>query len=424
MNFATRFLKHSSPCLCKIVAPCTEQPLKHAAALYCTTPSKPLTWLSEEETMMRDTVRKYATEKVQPLVKQMDAEAKMDPSIFKDLFAQGLMGIEVDEKYGGSHSSFFSTVLAIEELAKVDAVVSLVCDLQNTLITSLMQNFGTEEQKEKYLPRLCTDMIGSFCLTEAESGSDAFALKTRAVKDGSSYIINGTKLWITQAHEAGLFYVMANVAPEKGYKGITCFIVDKGTPGLSVGPKEDKLGIRASSTCPVHFDNVKVSDRNVIGEIGHGYKYSIGLLNEGRIGISAQMVGLAQGCFDKTLRYVMERKQFGKIIWDFQAMQHQMAQVSTQIEAARMLAYNAARMKECGQPFVKQAAMAKFTASEVASLTTSKCLEWMGGVGFTKAMPIEKYYRDVKIGTIYEGTSNIQLNTIAKCIAEEFSHTS
>lgn len=378
----------------------------------------PLTQLTEEEEMMRQTVAKFAQEEIKPLVSEMDRNSVMDKSIIQKLFDLGLFGVEIESEYGGTNSTFFVANLVIEELAKVDPSVSVMCDVQNTLINSLFRKFGTAEQKQEYLSQLATNMIGSFCLSEPESGSDAFALKTTAVKKGDYYLLNGSKMWITNAEHAGVFLVMANVNPEAGYKGITTFIVPRGSEGLSLGPKEDKLGIRASSTCPVHFDNVKVPAKNVLGEVGHGYKYAIEMLNEGRIGIGAQMLGLAQGCFDCTVPYTHERKQFGQKIWDFQAMQHQIAHVFTQIEAARLLVYNAARRKEAGLSFVREACMAKLYASEVASLTTSKCIEWMGGLGFSKQYPMEKYYRDCKVGAIYEGTSNIQLTTIAKNMTE------
>uniref|UniRef100_A0A8C7YSK4 Short/branched chain specific acyl-CoA dehydrogenase, mitochondrial n=1 Tax=Oryzias sinensis TaxID=183150 RepID=A0A8C7YSK4_9TELE len=363
---------------------------------------------------------KYAQERIAPFVSKMDENSAMDEEVIKSLFEQGLMGIEIDPEYGGTGSSFFASILVIEELAKVDPSVSVLCDIQNTLINVLFTKLGTPAQKEKYLSHLSTDMIGSFCLSEAESGSDAFALKTRAEKHKDFYVINGSKMWISNAEHAGVFLVMANVNPSAGYRGITCFIVDRETEGLEIGRKENKLGLRASSTCPVNFDNVKVPESNILGEIGHGYKYAIGMLNEGRIGIAAQMVGLAQGCFDHTVPYTRQRVQFGKRIFDFQGMQHQIAHVATQIEAARLLTYNAARLKEAGRPFIKEACMAKYFSAEVATLTTSKCIEWMGGVGFTKDYPIEKYYRDCKIGTIYEGTTNIQLSTMAKFIDKEF----
>lgn len=384
--------------------------------------TRPVDLLSEEELMMKESVAKLASEVIKPLVRKMDEESHCDPSVLKALFENGLMGIEIDSEYGGTNSTFFAANLVIEELAKVDPAISVMVDVQNTLINTLIKRLGTPAQKEKYLTRLATDMVGSFCLSEADSGSDAFAMRAAAVKQKDYFILNGTKIWITNAEHAGVFLVMANANPTAGYKGITTFIVDRDTEGLSIGKKEDKLGIRASSTCPVHLDNVKVPADNILGEFGLGYKYAIEMLNEGRIGIASQMLGLAEGCFNATVPYTLERKQFGKRIFDFQGMRHQIAHVATQIEACRSLVYNAARKKEAGQPFLKEAAMAKLYASELATLTTSKCIEWMGGVGFTKDYPIEKFYRDCKVGTIYEGTSNIQLNTIAKCLeAEGFS---
>uniref|UniRef100_UPI00398F2C0E short/branched chain specific acyl-CoA dehydrogenase, mitochondrial n=1 Tax=Pristiophorus japonicus TaxID=55135 RepID=UPI00398F2C0E len=380
----------------------------------------PLQTFTEEEIMMKETVAKFAQERIAPLVRKMDEQSHMDESVIAGLFEQGLMGIEIEEQYGGPESTFFSSILVIEELAKVDPSVAVLCDIQNTLINTLLRKCGTEEQKRKYLPRLAKDMVGSFCLSEVDSGSDAFSLKTCAVKHKDYYIINGSKMWISNADFAGIFLVMANANPSAGYRGITCFIVDKDTEGLQVGKKEDKLGIRASSTCSVNFDNVTVPESNILGQLGHGYKYAIGMLNEGRIGIAAQMLGLAQGCFDNTIPYLKQRVQFGKRIYDFQGMQHQISQIATQLEAARLLTYNAARLKEAGRPFIKEACMAKYYTSEVAALTSAKCIEWMGGVGFTKDYPIEKYYRDCKIGSIYEGTSNIQLNTIAKLIDQGF----
>uniref|UniRef100_A0A674MRS9 Short/branched chain specific acyl-CoA dehydrogenase, mitochondrial n=1 Tax=Takifugu rubripes TaxID=31033 RepID=A0A674MRS9_TAKRU len=382
----------------------------------------PLQTYSDEERMMRDSVRKYAQERIAPFVSKMDEESYMDTDVIKSLFEQGLMGIEIDPEYGGTGTTFFSSILVIEELAKVDPSVAVLCDIQNTLINTLFAKLGTPAQKEQYLSRLSTDMvsIGSFCLSEAEAGSDAFSLKTRAEKHKDYYVINGSKMWISNAEHAGVFLVMANVDPSAGYKGITCFIVDRDTEGLEICKKENKLGLRASSTCPLNFDNVMVPEKNILGQVGHGYKYAIGMLNEGRIGIAAQMLGLAQGCFDNTVPYTRQRIQFGKRIFDFQGMQHQIAHVATQIEAARLLTYNSARLKEAGRPFIKEACMAKYFAAEVATLTTSKCIEWMGGVGFTKDYPIEKYYRDCKIGTIYEGTSNVQLSTMAKIIDKEF----
>ncbi|XP_068610686.1 short/branched chain specific acyl-CoA dehydrogenase, mitochondrial [Brachionichthys hirsutus] len=380
----------------------------------------PLQTFSEEESMMRETVQKYARERIAPFVSKMDESSTMDEDVIKSLFEQGLMGIEIDPEYGGTGASFFSSILVIEELAKVDPSVAVLCDIQNTLINTLVANLGTPAQKERYLGRLATDTIGSFCLSEAESGSDAFSLKTRADKQKDYYVINGSKMWISNAEQAGVFLVMANVDPSAGYRGITCFILDRDTEGLQICKKENKLGLRASSTCPLNFDNVKVPEKNVLGQVGHGYKYAIGMLNEGRIGIAAQMLGLAQGCFDNAVPYTRQRMQFGKRVFDFQGMQHQIAHVATQIEAARLLTYNAARLQQAGRPFIKEACMAKYFSSEVATLTTSKCIEWMGGVGFTKDYPIEKYYRDCKIGTIYEGTTNVQLSTMAKYIDKEY----
>ncbi|XP_074640360.1 short/branched chain specific acyl-CoA dehydrogenase, mitochondrial-like [Tubulanus polymorphus] len=380
----------------------------------------PVTHLSDDEKMMQETVRKMAKEKIEPLVAKMDADSHMDKSVIQAAFDNGLMSIEVPAEYNGTHSTFMAANLVIEELAKVDASVSVFVDVQNTLVNTVFLKYANEEQKKKYLPLLATKMVGSFCLSEPASGSDAFALKTTATKDGDHYIINGSKMWITNAEHAGVYLVMANAKPEAGYKGITCFIVDREMEGFSLGKKEDKLGIRASSTCPVHLDNVRVPESNILGDFGKGYKIAIETLNEGRIGIASQMLGLAEGCLERTIPYTLERRQFGKKIFDFQSMQHQISHVSSQIEAVKVLTYNAARMKEAGEPVLKHAAMAKYLASEVAALTTSKCVEWMGGVGFSKEYPIEKYYRDCKIGAIYEGTSNIQLSTIAKCIEKEY----
>ncbi|XP_032738030.1 short/branched chain specific acyl-CoA dehydrogenase, mitochondrial [Lontra canadensis] len=380
----------------------------------------PLQMFTDEEMMIKDAVKKFAQEQVAPLVSTMDENSKMDISIIQGLFQQGLMGIEIETKYGGTEASFFSSILAIEELAKVDASVALVCDIQNTVINNLIRKYGTEEQKATYLTKLATEQVGSICLSEAGAGSDLFALKTRADKKGNYYVINGSKMWISNSEYAGIFLVMANVNPDLGYKGITCFLVDRDTEGLHIGKAENKMGIRASSTCPLTFENVKVPEANILGQIGQGYKYAIGSLNEGRIGVAAQMLGLAQGCFDYTIPYMKERMQFGKRIFDFQGLQHQVAHVATQLEAARLLTYNTARLLEAGKPFIKEASMAKYYASEVAGLTTSKCIEWMGGVGYTKDYPVEKYFRDAKVGTIYEGASNIQLNTIAKHIGAEY----
>jgi short/branched chain acyl-CoA dehydrogenase len=329
------------------------------------------------------------------------------------------MGIEVGTEFGGSGSSFFSAILAIEELAKVDAAVSVMCDVQNTLVIDFLHCFASQRLKEKYFPLLATNTVGSYCLSESHCGSDAFALTSRADKAGDHWVLNGQKAWISNAEHAGLYIVMANADFSKGYKGITAFVVERDTTGLTLGKKEDKLGIRASSTCTVFLEDVKVPEENVIGEVGKGYKYAIESLNIGRIGIGAQMLGLAKGCLESVLPYIHDRQAFGQPVADFQAMQHQRARLAIEIEAASLLVYNAARLKERGLPFIKEAAMAKYYASEVASRVSSRCVEMMGGVGFTKDFPVEKYYRDSKIGQIYEGTSFIQLNTIAKCMDEE-----
>lgn len=334
------------------------------------------------------------------------------------------MGIEVETKYNGTGSTFFTSMLVIEELSKVDPSVGCMVEVHNTLSVLTIQKYGSEEQKEKWLPLLSNSMVGSFCISEPDAGSDAFALKTRATKiDSENYVLNGTKFWISNADVAGCFIIFANVDPSKGYKGITAFIVDGKSPGLTVSKGEDKLGIRASSSCPVILEDVKVHESNIIGKVGEGYKYAIEILNEGRIGIGAQMVGTAQGCYDHAFKYCMQRKQFGRPIFDFQGMQHQLAVIASQIESARLLVYNAARLREAGLPFIKEASMAKYISAEVATTTTSKCVEWLGGVGFTKDFPVEKFYRDCKIGAIYEGTNNIQLNTIAKLLHKEYSST-
>jgi len=381
----------------------------------------PLYFLTNEERMMKETVARLAQEKISPLVKKMEQESKFDSSVVDALFENGIMGIDIETEYGGSGLSFFASVLAVEEIAKVEPSLSIFLHVHNSLVNTAISKFGTEEQKQKYLPLLTQSVVGSFCLTEPSSGTDAFSLKTVAKKDGSDYIINGSKMWISNSDIAGLFIVMANSNPSAGYKGITSFIVERDSPGLSVGKPEDKLGIKASGTCMIQFDNVRVPETNMLGEPGKGYKYAAALLNASRIGIGAQMIGVAQGAFDATIPYTLERQQFGKKIFSFQGMQHQIAQVATQIECARLLVYNAARLLEAGQPFVKEASMAKYHASEIALTATAKCIDWMGGVGFTKDFPQEKFYRDSKIGTIYEGTSNIQLDTIAKHIEKEYT---
>ncbi|XP_018328360.1 short/branched chain specific acyl-CoA dehydrogenase, mitochondrial [Agrilus planipennis] len=382
---------------------------------------RPLTELSEDELVMKETVKKLAVEQIGPYVRKMEKEGQIQQSVLDMLFQNGIMGIEISEKFGGSGCNFMTSILAVEEISKVDPSVAILVDIQNTLVNSVITKLGTEEQRNKYLPKLATNTASSFCLTEPTSGSDAFALKTIAKKDGSDYIINGTKMWISNSDIAGIFLVMANVNPAAGYKGITCFIVERDTPGLTIGKKESKLGLCASGTCVVNFDNVRVPEKSILGEVGKGYRIAAGFLNEGRVGIAAQMLGIAQGCFDATLPYTLERSQFGKSIFSFQSMQHQIAQVATQIECARLLTYNAARLVESGQPFLKQASMAKYFAAEVAQMTTIKCIDWMGGVGFSKDFIQEKFYRDCKIGSIYEGTTNMQLNTIAKQIEKEYS---
>ncbi|KAI9360388.1 acyl-CoA oxidase [Zopfochytrium polystomum] len=375
---------------------------------------------TEDEQMLRETVAKFADEVIKPKVHAMDEAELMDKSVIQGLFEQGLMGVEIPTDYNGAGANFTSAIIVVEELAKVDPSVSVCCDVQNTLVNTLFRQYGTPEQKEKYLTRLATDTVGSFCLSEAGSGSDAFALQTRAEKKGDYYVLNGSKMWITNSHEANIFLVFANVDPSKGYKGITCFIVDR-EMGVQIAKKEKKLGIRASSTCALTFDDVKVPASNVLGEIGKGYKYAIEILNEGRIGIAAQMLGLAQGAFDNALPYLFERKQFGSLIGDFQGLQHQYAQIATEIEATRLLTYNAARLKEAGKPFVMEAAMAKLYASQIAEKASAKAIEWVGGIGFTRDYPIEKFFRDSRIGAIYEGTSNIQLSTIAKLLKPRYA---
>ncbi|MGC6417344.1 MAG: acyl-CoA dehydrogenase [Bradymonadia bacterium] len=380
-----------------------------------------LTTLTEDEMMFQEAVYSFARDRVGPLVSKMDEEAQIEESLIPELFEMGLMGVEVPESLGGAGSSFFNAIVAVEALARVDPSVSVFVDVQNTLVNNALLNFGSPAQHEKYLPRMCSEWVGSYALSESSSGSDAFALQARARLDGDAYVLNGSKLWITNGAEASLFIVMANVAPEKGYKGITSFIVEKGTPGFTIGKKEDKLGIRASSTVELNFEECRVPLENVLGEVGRGYKIAIETLNEGRIGIGAQMIGLAQGALDNAMAYMLERQQFGRPIAEFQGLEFQYAQVATDLEAARLMVYNAARLKDAGQPFVKEAAMAKLFSSQVAERTASMCLEFMGGVGFTKEYPAEKFYRDAKIGKIYEGTSNMQLATIGKLLRQVYS---
>lgn len=380
---------------------------------------QPLTILTEDELAMRDSVAKLASEQIAALVTKMDQLHEIDNLVVKSLFENGLMGMEVAEEYGGSGCSFLMTMLAVEEIAKVDASVSVLVDIHNTLIARLINKIASPEQKQKYLPRLATDTVGSFCLTEPSSGSDAFSLKTTARKEGDGYVINGTKMWISNSDIAGIYLVMANANPDKGYKGISCFVVERDNPGLTVAKKESKLGIKASGTCVLHFDNCKVKEDALLGEIGKGYRYAIDYLNEGRIGIGAQMLGVAQGCLNATIPYTLQRAQFKKPIFSFQAVNHEIARMCTEIECSRLLVYNASRLVETNRPFVKEAAMAKYFASESAGRITSKCIDLMGGVGFTTDFPQEKYFRDAKIGTIYEGTSNMMLNTIARWIENE-----
>jgi alkylation response protein AidB-like acyl-CoA dehydrogenase len=380
---------------------------------------QPLTVLSEEERLFQSSVREFAEAEIKPYVREMDEKQKIRPEIIQKCFELGLMGIEPGEEYGGSGGSFFMACLAIEELARVDPSISVCIDVNNTLTINAFLNYGTEAQKKKYITRLATDTVGAYCLSEAGSGSDAFAMQTRAEDKGDHYLINGRKMWITNGNEAGLFIVFANADPGKGYRGITAFIVERDFPGFSVGKKEDKLGIRASSTCELLFDNCHVPKENVLGEFGKGYKIAIETLNEGRIGIGAQMIGLAQGAYEAALAYTKERKQFGQSISEFQGVQFQIAEMATKIEAARLMVYNAARLKDAKLPFIKQAAMAKLFASEIAEEVSSLAVNLYGGYGYVKDYPVEKFFRDSKIGQIYEGTSNMQKVTIAKMLLAE-----
>jgi short-chain 2-methylacyl-CoA dehydrogenase len=381
-----------------------------------TAPPSPLTSLSEEERMFQDAVRRFARERIGPYVREMDAVAVFRQDLLREMFELGLMGIEIPEQYGGQGGSFFQAVLAVEGLAAVDPSAAVIVDVQNTITNNVIIRWGTDEQKRRYLPKLATQMVASFALSEAGSGSDAFALATRAVQRGDEYFITGRKLWITNAAEAGLFLLFANVNPDAGYRGITCFLVEREFPGFQVGKKEDKLGIRASSTCELILDDCRVPAGNVLGEVGKGYKIAIETLNEGRIAIGAQMTGLAQGALDHAIAYAKERRQFGKPIAEFQGVQFDLAQMATEVEASRLLVYNAARLHDAGRPYLTEAAMAKYFASQVAEDTASRAVEIFGGVGFTKDYPVEKLYRDAKIGRIYEGTTNIQKLTIAKQI--------
>jgi alkylation response protein AidB-like acyl-CoA dehydrogenase len=380
---------------------------------------QPLTVLSEEERLFQSSVREFAEAEIKPYVREMDEKQKIRPEIIQKCFELGLMGIEPGEEYGGSGGSFFMACLAIEELARVDPSISVCVDVNNTLTINAFLNYGTEAQKKKYITRLATDTVGAYCLSEAGSGSDAFAMQTKAEDKGDHYLINGRKMWITNGNEAGLFIVFANADPGKGYKGVTAFIVERDFSGFSVGKKEDKLGIRASSTCELLFDNCRAPKENVLGEFGKGYKIAIETLNEGRIGIGAQMIGLAQGAYEAALAYTKERKQFGQSISEFQGVQFQIAEMATKIEAARLMVYNAARLKDAKLPFIKQAAMAKLFASEIAEEVSSLAVNLYGGYGYVKDYPVEKFFRDSKIGQIYEGTSNMQKMTIAKMLLAE-----
>jgi alkylation response protein AidB-like acyl-CoA dehydrogenase len=379
-------------------------------------PRPALTTLTDEEQMFRDAVREFADSEVAPRVMAMDEAERMDPALIPKLFELGVMSIEIPEEYRGAGSTFFTSVLVVEELSRVDPSVAVLVDVQNTLVINALLRWGSDDVKRRYFPRLASDTVGAYALSEAGSGSDAFALSCRAVRDGDDWVINGQKLWITNAQEAGLYIVFATVDPAQGYRGITAFLVERDTPGFAVGKQEHKLGIRASSTCELVLQDVRVPGANVLGEVGKGYKVAIETLNEGRIGIGAQMLGLAQGALDHTLRYIQERQQFGRPIGDFQGVQFQIAELATSVEAARLMVYNAARLKDAGQPFLVPAAMAKLFASEAAQRVSSTCIDLFGGYGFTKEYPVEKLYRDAKIGTIYEGTSNMQKQTIAKAL--------
>jgi short/branched chain acyl-CoA dehydrogenase len=384
-----------------------------------TTPGAPLTLLSEDERMFQESVHDFAVERIRPLVHEMDRDAKMNRKLIKSFFELGIMGIEIPEKWGGAGASFFTAVLIVEELSHVDASCGVLVDVQNTLVNNAIIRWGNEDQKSRYLPMLAKDTVGAYALSEAGSGSDAFALACKAANKGGHWVLNGQKLWITNAAESGVFIVFANANPDAGYKGITAFIVERDFSGFSVGKKEDKLGIRASSTCEIILEDCRVPKENVLGEGGKGYKIAIETLNEGRIGIGAQMIGVARGALEHAIAYTKERKQFGRPIADFQAVQFQIAEAATELEAARLMVYNAARLKDAKQPYVKQAAMAKYFSSVVCEKVTSLAVQLFGGNGYTKEYPVEKYWRDSKVGQIYEGTSNMQLQTVAKIVIKE-----
>jgi short/branched chain acyl-CoA dehydrogenase len=377
-------------------------------------PPPALTALTEDEKLFQTTVRKFAREQIRPFVREMDEACVFRKDIIHQFFEMGLMGIEIPEEYGGQGGTFFQAILAVEELSAVDPSAGVIVDVQNTICNNALLKWATPAQKAKYLPRLAADTVASYALSEAGSGSDAFAMATRAEDRGDHFLLTGRKLWITNAAEAGFFLLFANARPEAGYKGVTAFLIERGFPGFQVGKKEDKLGLRASSTCELILDNCQVPRENVMGEVGKGYKIAIETLNEGRIAIGAQMIGLARGALDHAVSYAKERKQFGKTIGEFQGVQFELAKMATEVEAARLLVYNAARLRDAGMPFLSEAAMAKYYSSEVAEKAASKSIEVHGGVGITKDYPVEKLYRDAKIGRIYEGTSNIQLLTIAK----------
>lgn len=378
--------------------------------------SLPLTHLSEDERMFRDQVRQFAEEKIRPLVAQMDREARMPRELLDACFELGLLGVEIPEENGGAGASFFMSVLLVEELARVDAAVAVMADVHNTLVNTAIMRWGTEDQKKRYLPRLAASWLGAYAVSEAGAGSDAFALACRAVDSGDHYELTGRKLWITSAAEAELFVLMATVDPSLGYKGITAFLVERSFPGFAVGKREDKMGIRASSTCELVLEGCRVPKENLLGEVGKGYRVAIETLNEGRIGIAAQMVGVAEGAREAATRYAQERQQFGRPIADFQAVQFLLAEMATRVEASRLLTYNAARLRDAGAPFIKEAAMAKVFASQSAEFVASKAVEVFGGYGFTRDYPVEKFFRDQKVGQIYEGTTHMQLAVIAKQI--------
>lgn len=378
--------------------------------------TRALTQLTEDEKMLQNAARDFAESQIKPKTREMDEAAKLDPDLVRQFFDMGLMGIEIPEKYSGAGGSFFMSIVAIEQISRVDASTGVFMDVQNTLVNNAFLNWANDDIKKRYLPQLATEKVGAYCLSEAGSGSDAFGLKMTAKEEGDDYVLNGSKLWITNAKEAEIFLVFANMNPGAGYRGITAFIVERGFEGFSVSKKEDKLGIRASSTCEVLLEDCRVPKKNILGEAGKGYKVAIETLNEGRIGIGAQMVGIAQGALDAALNYTQERKQFNKRISDFQGVRFQLAKMAIDIETARLLVYNSARLKESGDRFLKEAAMAKYHASEVAENVSSLAVDLFGGYGYVKEYPVEKYYRDAKIGKIYEGTSNMQLNTISKLL--------